>query len=93
MKRDDLVVIAALGFILLFALGVVWLMPLPAHAESRVYPFVGAMYRVETGLAPRPWLEGGAAVSYGPIAPSLTLQIPVTGQFSPGVEFRVRVKL
>lgn len=92
MKRD-VVLIAALLIIAAFFAAAIWLMPLPAHASDRVYPYVGAVYRIEDGLHPRPWLEGGAAYSLGPIAPSLTLQVPVSGQFAPAVELRLRIKL
>lgn len=92
MRRGDLVSLAAVLLLTLFAVGAVWV--LPSHAEeSRIYPFAGAAYRFETGLYPRLYIEGGAAYSLGPIAPSLTLQVPVTGKLAVGGELRLRIKL
>lgn len=93
MKRDTVLILVLLFVAAVIAVAI-WLMPLPAHAEgSRLYPYAGAVYRIEDGLHPRPWLEGGAAYSLGPLAPSLTLQVPVSGQFAPAVELRLRIKL
>lgn len=92
MKRGDLVAFAAVMLLTLFALGAAWVIPSYSE-ESRVYPYAGGMYRFETGLAPRLYAEGGLAYSLGPLAPSLTLQVPVTGKFAVGGELRLRIKL
>lgn len=89
MKRDN-VLVAAVLLLTLFAVGVVWIVP--SHAEDRIYPFAGAMYRFETGVNPRLYFESGAALSLGPVAPSFTLQVPVTGKIAVGGELRVRMK-
>lgn len=84
------VFVAGLALLCLLALG------RPAHAESRIYPFAGPMYRFESGQSARLWGEVGAAYSLGRIAPSVTgqLAVPEAGRKGAvGVEFRLRVKL
>lgn len=93
MKRDIdagfflIVAIMAYGFMAMLNIR-------PAHSEpSRLYPYMGTVYRMEDGLSPRMWAEVGSAYSLGPLAPSVTLQAPLSGKFAPAVEVRVRVKL
>jgi len=87
------VAIAAVLLITLFAVGVVLLMPLKAHADSRLYPAVGLRYRMEQSESPRLRAELGTAYSVGRLAPSVYGTCALNGKLSPGVELCVRYRL
>lgn len=90
MKRD-FVSLAAVLILALFAVGAVWV--LPSHAEpSRFYPYTGLVLHVEDGLKPRPWAELGTSYSLGRLAPSVTGQLALNGQFTVGADIRLRYK-
>lgn len=64
-----------------------------AQAESRLYPYLGAVYHTESGLAGRTWAELGTSYSLGRLAPSVTGSFALQGKPAVGLDFRVRVKL
>lgn len=88
MRRVAFALLAALAAGL-----VIWLAPIKARAESRIYPYVGLRYRVQSSEAPRPRAEIGAAFSAGRFAPSLTGSVALNGRLSPGLDLALRFKL
>lgn len=80
MKRGDLVAFAAIALLTLFAAGVFW--TIPAHADSRLYPYAELSYRFESTKEPRPWAALGCPLSLGKFAPSISGGVapPVHGE-------------
>lgn len=92
MKKDTVAVVAILWVAAFFG-AVLWLYPVRAHADSRVYPYVGIRYRIESSEAPKARAEIGAAFSAGRLAPAVTGSVALNGRFSPGVDLSLRWRL
>ncbi len=85
--------IAAVMLLTIFAVGAILLLPLKAHADSRLYPAVGLRYRMEDSESPRLRAELGTAFSAGRLAPSVYGTLGLNGKLTPGLELCVRYRL
>ncbi len=85
--------VATILFFLIVVAGCAIFRPRPAHSETRFYPYLGAVYHAESGLAGRTWAEIGTSYSLGRIAPSVTGSFALSDKPAVGIDFRVRIKL
>ncbi len=95
-RRDTVAITVVLWFLIVVVLvvGCGIFKPRRANAEpSRFYPYCGAVYHAESGLAGRTWAEIGTSYSLGRIAPSVTGSFALSDKPAVGIDFRVRIKL
>lgn len=96
MRSNGWIVYLCGGLVLvaaILAILISWIIPSPAHADSRLYPTLGMRYRVEHAEAPKLYGEGGVAVSFGPIAPAARVLVPLNRNASVGFDVSVQWRL
>lgn len=90
------VALAAVLLLAIFAMGVIVLAPLKAHADSRFYPYAELSYRFESAKEPRPWASLGCPMSFGRLAPSASIGIAPAAHGEPWAvrgDLTLRLKL
>ena len=93
MRRDAIYISIALWSLIIAVVAILILPPEKAHADSRLYPYLGAVWHAESGLTGRTWAEIGTSYSLGRLAPSVTGQFALSGQPAVGLDVRLRIKL